>query len=567
MRHGRVGQVFLVVGMLGGILLRGGSVAAETIDAQSAIVEVTVFPDRALVTRRADVKLSQGVHAIRLAQLPGTIEPNSVSARGEGRAKVKLFGAKLVTTQLEAAQPARAKDLEEQIEQLNDQARQLQAKKEVVRQEREFLMSIKAASSEQIGKEIITKQPSVADVSSLLALLDRELTAAYQKDQQADIELRDIAEALDRLNRELAQLRGEWYKQETAVLVDLEAETPGAFTLEVSYRLPGATWQPTYEARAGSQASEVQLTTYGIIRQRTGEDWNNVRLSLSTAKPAIGGRMPELQPWYLRKQEAVAFNMLRMREDRAAKMALGAAGAPAAQEESAVLDKDEYERKEKAELAQASAQTQGPAVVFTLPKPETIAADWQPRKAAVSNLPFPASLAYETTPRLSPYAYLRAKVRNGSELVLLPGDAQVFLDGAFVATSSLKLVGPGEEFDLFLGIDERIRVERKQLKAKVDVSILPGLHGRMKTIDYEYLTTIQNFRSVPSHLTVIDQIPVSQHDDITVEQVVFEPKPTEEDREKPGVSKWAFELAAGEKKTLRQSYRVKHPVDFPLEGF
>ena len=33
---------------------------------------------------------------------------------------------------------------------------------------------------------------------------------------------------------------------------------------------------------------------YGLIKQSTGEDWTNAKLSLSTANPGIGGSVPEL---------------------------------------------------------------------------------------------------------------------------------------------------------------------------------------------------------------------------------------------------------------------------------
>ena len=159
-----------------------------------------------------------------------------------------------------------------------------------------------------------------------------------------------------------------------------------------------------------------------------------------------------------------------------------------------------------------------------------------------------------------------AKVTNDTELVFLPGDVQVFLDGAFVGSSSIDLVGPTEHFELYLGVDERIRVERRQLNAKVDVSVLPGIHGKMKTIDYEYLTTLENRRSSPSEITIIDQLPVSQHDEIKVEQVVFDPKPREQDEEKPGVHRWTLSLPPSGKQSVKLSYRVKHPVDFVVDG-
>src|SRR3989338_3178233 len=83
------------------ILILGGSLAsAEVLETESKITEVVVFQDRALVTRQAEVELEPGVASIRLSGLPGTIEEQSITARGEGTAEVVLFGASLKTTQL-----------------------------------------------------------------------------------------------------------------------------------------------------------------------------------------------------------------------------------------------------------------------------------------------------------------------------------------------------------------------------------------------------------------------------------------------------------------------------------
>ena len=208
-------------------------------------------------------------------------------------------------------------------------------------------------------------------------------------------------------------------------------------------------------------------------------------------------------------------------------------------------------------------------MVYQLPKPETISSGGEWKKVPVLSQKLPAQFAYEATPKLSPFAYLRAKVTNRSASFYLAGPVQVFLQGAFVGTSSIKPIAPEEEFDLFLGADERIKIERKALKEKVDVSILPGFHGRTKTIDYEFLITVQNFTSKKATVIVQDQIPVSQHDEIKVENVALDPKPmepTEEDKAKPGLQRWQLELSPQQKATLKIAYRVRHPVEMQIEG-
>jgi len=537
--------------------------------AESRITEVTVFADRAAVTRSAEVKLGRGPQVIELGPLPSGIEPDSVTAKGRGDAQVTIHSVQVATRQLETAQDPRVSDLEGDI---RDVQRRQQAEmhlKEVLAQEREYLNSIQAASSEQIGKDLITKAPSASDAASLLAFLDKSLIENYDRQQKADGELQDLARELDRLQRELRGLTHGRQRQQTFVLVDLESADNGTFGLDVSYRVPGAGWQPGYEAHAATTADDIELRSYGLVRQQTGEDWTDVQVTLSTARPAIAGTMPELEPWFLRPWEPPV--VFTARRGDVMKAVAPLAGAGGAMDEMRTKDDrpgdavSEEQVEVQATLAQAAVLTQGPAVTYVLSKRETIPSDWQPHRVPIAAQRFAASLAYESTPRLAPFAFLRAKAVNTTDVLYLSGPVAVTLDGAFVATAQLEQVAPGEAFDLYLGIDERVKVERKTLKERVEVSLLPGLRGKTKSTDYQFLATVENFTGRRIQVTVFDQVPVSEREEIIIESVKTAPAEVVKDEEKPGVFHWVLDLAPGQREELTLSYRVRHPVDMLIQ--
>lgn len=544
-------------GVMAGLVWLSASVpcAAETLDADSKIVAVTVFPDRAAVTREIQVKLPKGSHTVRVAPVPGTIEPDSVTTRGLGEAAVTLYGVRLVTQQLETAQDPHVQAIEEEIQAVGRRQQRFRNTKRILEQERKYLSSIQAASSEQIGKDLVTKAPSASDAAALLAFLDDAFEDNFKREQEADVELEGLSRTLDRLQRELATLRQGWSKQETAILVELEAQESTAFQLQVSYRLPGATWHPSYEARASSASDEVELASSALVRQQTGEPWPDVQVTLSTAKPALSGSMPELEPWFLRPWEP---RPIPLQERRAATKGAAAPEHVVSQLERAPADKKELE------VAYAAVETPGPSITFKLPKPETIPSDWQPHKVPISTTRFNAAVAYETTPRLATYAFLRAKVTNTTETLYLVGPVSVFLDGAFVATATLKQIAPGETFDLYLGVDERVKVERKQLKEHVEVSLFPGLRGKTQSTNYEFLTTIENFTGRRIQVTAFDQVPVSEREEIIVESIQQIPPEVEKDSEKPGIFHWTLDLGPTQKQELRLSYRIRHPVEMQV---
>lgn len=549
-----VGIVVLI-----GTLCRTSIVYSATTDATSKIAEVTVFPDQATVVRRASVELTKGEHTIRLTGLPGVVQPNSITAKGKSTQTVKIFGAELVTTQLEQPQDPRVREIQEKLTEVQRKEKGLNHTSEILSHERDFLKSIQPASANQIGKDLITRQFNVEEVNALYGFLDKEFLSNFTRVQEVEKELEELQREKDRLNRELGQLNNTRWKQETAILVEVEAEETARLDLEVSYRIPGASWYPSYEARVDSNSQKVQLVTYGLLRQQTGEEWESVQVTLSTARPSLAGQMPELPSWFLRKWE-VGILSGRRRE-------VGILSAK--MDDKSTLKQsivNSLEEQKLAEIVYAQLQAQGPAVTYILPKAATIRSDGQAHKLPIVGDDFTADFAYETTPKLIEQAFLRAKVKNTTESLYLAGFVQVFLDEAFVGTSSIKQVAPQETFDLFLGVDERIKVKRKILKDKIDVSLLPGLQGKTKTVDRKYLTVIENYTPKKAKIILNDQLPISQHDDIKVEAIEMNPKQSQEDKEKPGVYCWVFELEPGKKQEQTVSFRLRHPADWVIEG-
>ncbi len=526
---------------------------ATVVDIDSHIQSVTVFPDQALVTRRGHLACQAGLQTVRFASVPSSIEPESVAVKGNGTVSITLYGARVVTRQLAEAADPRVQQLETAITDVERRVRVLDDTSEVLQQEWEFLGGIGTASSEQVGKDLATRQADPQQLAGVLAFLDRELLENAKRRREARLQREELELELDRLRRELGQLHERWARETVDILVDLEAAASGECDLEVSYRLPGAGWRPVYEARCDTAASSLVIASYGMVQQQTGEEWTDVVLMLSTAQPSRSGRMPELESWYIKPWEPpVAMPYARGAAAEMKMMALASdAAAPMLQE---------------AALAEAVVESSGPSVLYRLPKAESVPSDGQPHKVALRQTQHTVDLAYEATPKLAPQAYLRAQLTLGEDALYLPGQVQVFVDGAFVTTSSLDLLLPGQRLDLFLGVDERIRINYQQRQAKVDVSALPGLRGRSKTIDYVYVTTVENHLGAPAVVWVSDHLPVSQHDDIKVENIRCEPESVEEVDQKPGVRRWKLSLPTGGKQQIVLSYRVRHPLDMRIEG-
>ena len=344
--------------------------------------------------------------------------------------------------------------------------------------------------------------------------------------------------------------------------VRLDATTVGTLNLALSYTVPGASWTPSYDARVNSNEKTIALAYYGLVRQNTGEDWKDVALTLSTARPSLGGAAPEVRPWALdvfvpRPEPMPIVFGTSARETR-----MKTAAAPASFGSvtlGAVADSPPPPKE--ASFAQATIDQAATSASFKISAPASVPSDNSPQKIPVTTAALATNPDYLTTPKLLPAAFLTAKVVNTSEFPLLAGALNAFLDGTFVATSALRTVMSDETFDLALGADEGISVKHKRVKRFAEDT---GLTKSGKRVTYEYLLLIQNNKQIAARVIVADQIPVSRHEKIVVKQLspdAKEMKPTAE-----GALKWTLDLQPAEQRELTVKFSIDYPNDVQVTG-
>src|SRR6185503_1353623 len=162
------------------------------------------------------------------------------------------------------------------------------------------------------------------------------------------------------------------------------------------------------------------------------------------------------------------------------------------------------------------------AATYQPARPVAVPADGAAHRATIAVVELAAVLDYVTAPVRSAEAHLRAKVTNTSEHTLLPGAAAVFHGGDFVGTSELEIWAPGEEVELALGVDDRVRVERELVRRSASKPMLGGARRR----DAEHRIRVTNHTPAVATVTVLDQVPVSRDEAITVKEQRLDPAPT-----------------------------------------
>lgn len=529
-------------------------VALVAADLASRITAVTVYTDRAVVTRSATAELAPGITELVFPELPSGLQDQSLQVSGSGTAAATILDVTSRQTYLAVTPDPRRHELENQIKALQQDDRTLADRQELLRG-RSDLINRLLSSTVAPGTGEKSERPKLDDVKSVLDYGQTQLAEIAGALRELEIKRALLHDEIAALQNQLNDLRSPGRRSVKAVTVRVQAETAGTLDLALSYTVGGAGWTPGYNARVVSGERAVQLAYFGNVRQNTGEDWTEVALTLSTARPSLGGAAPELNPWHLDIFEP---RVMAMEMPVAAPAARDMAYA---KQETNARERAGLELRQAAAMAQATVESGTTSATFKIAVPASIASDNSAQKVPITEVLLEADSTYATTPKLRETAFLNAKVINTSDYPLLAGAMNVFLDGSFVATSRLGTTMPGDKFDLALGADEGLDVKYERIKRYAEET---GMFSKDNRISYEYRLTIENKKRMAVRVIVSDQVPVSRNEKIVVKVQAPPDKEAKPDTE--GKVQWTLNLQPGEKRELTVKFTVDYPKDVEVTG-
>ncbi len=526
---------------------------------ETDVVAVAVYTNKALVTRRGVVELSGQERELIVSQLPVTLDTESVRVSGKGNVAVRLKGVNVEKIYTTESVVARVSQLQQQIEQLEAQKRQFQAQMDALALQSRFIEGLREKTEDQFSISLARKSISLSETLDLLNFLGSQYTEYAISTEDYKNQQRELEKQLEVLYASLKQTESPSPQESFNLTVGIETAGSGEFELEVSYVVNRASWKPLYDIRVDSKAKSVNLGYLAQITQNTGEDWTNVNLTLSTAKPGSGTLPPKPQPWYIDIPQP------EIRQRRARRFASAPMAAKSRsfefEEDNLSGEIEELENKIiEADVITAEVSQEGNVVTFNLDGNGNIPSDGAPHKTTIFQDDYPCSFSYITMPRLVSFAYLQAKVKNSSNgATLLPGKANIFRDNIFVGTSELENTVPGEEFKLNLGIDEGLKIERDLVEREVDKRFI----GNLRKITYGYRLQISNLLDTEAKLELIEQLPVSRNEQIKVRLNRTNPQIQLGEM---GILEWNSTLAPQEKQEIYYQFTVEHPPQLNVMG-
>ncbi len=532
--------------------------AAADLAAASRIDAVTVYQSSARVTRAARVEVQPGPARVLLAGLPDALDDDSIRVEGRGSAKARVFGVTVERVTGAGAVQAEARAAEERLERLQDEDRGLEDRAKAAQARLEFVRSLRSTYSEERAKNLAVRGVSAKEWTDLAAFVAGETTGAAQEIRKVEAARRDLAKKLQQARADLEKVQSKRGQTTKTVAVEVEADRPGALELAVSYAVHEAGWQPIWDARLVPETSTMELSFLGTVWQRTGEDWRGVTLSVSTAQPARGLLVPELQPVWLQRFEPP-------RPIPRVQRAPAPAAAGMARMEAKAAMPQEADRADtfEAEVAEASVQEGLLSATFTAPRRETVDGSGQARKVPLARFPLQATIVRTAAPRVDASAFLTAKAVNETGFPLLAGMAGVYVGDEFAGRAALPATPAGGELELAFGADVRVELERKVLDRRHESA---GLISKDEVFVYRVRTSVKNRWSAPVSVKLLDLVPVSRDEKIRVKVLDGTTAATREDPERPGVRIYELPLAAREEKVIELRYEVRYPRGFPIAG-
>lgn len=522
---------------------------SERVDERGTLITARVYTDRATLTRRRRVTLVPGASAVRFGPLPPETPRESFEARafhveGDQRAPLKVAGLRAAVEHAIQGED-RQRQVEEKLSGVRAELAQLRDQEAQESRATDLLGQYAALATQTLSKEWLDANPAFDKWGQIFDQLQgrRFRLAGEQAKRRARLE------RLDEERRHLEAERARLGRPEVLglfVTVELESPPPGPVEVELGYFTRAASWSPSYDARwlpaGGDQRERLKLTAIALVQQSTGEDWTDVALVASTARPPMSEPPPELKTLKLR----------------------GVAGGP---DQQLVSTSKAEARLEGAPTGGGGGGAPPPGATVSTPQ----AAVEHPARGRVSvpstGLPvrvelfgddLPARARLEIAPRERPVAIEVVELDNATNRVLLPGPVNVFRGTNFSGQTQLPFVAPKERFRIPLGTNAGLRVRRTS-KAEPEKK---GLVSGSTTWIYEVRTVVENVSAQPIEVLIRDRVPVSQVEEAVVKVLEVE-KATEVDPE-TGLTKLQLTVPAHSKRELGLSFKITAPKGFSL---
>lgn len=423
----------------------------------TTVEKVTIYHSGALVHRSATINLSSGV---------STLEFEGLSS------KIVLHSLKIQNKEITVVNKTIVKKLtDEEFAQLKDRKEALNAQ-----------LSLLESKYQEGG--FVTE---VEDLEAMLAYYTHKV-------QQLKRDLRgvekEIKTALELDSIELG------HSSAAILRVSVSAERDFSGKMVMSYVTGGIGWSPSYDISIlNSKDDKVSLKYLAKIMSQTGEDWEDINISLSSSSPlASPNKLPySEEPWTLGR---IARNTDPIRPVQ----------------NDTIDEQKEIDRLEGVEYYDLRLPSF--LKTRTLKEPHSIISNGTVFSFHILSVDLPSTFYYLGYPLLDPEVYLVAEISGWDTIGLVDGVANIMYAGNDVGRSFIEFSDAADSLLIAVGKDNSIFMKRNELADQKFFKTTTIGKRQKFTYAYEYI--LKNNNSFPIQIELIDQIPISQTETVSI---------------------------------------------------
>ena len=503
--------------------------------AKAPMGSVVVYADRAQVTRSQQVACKSG--EAHFTGLPSTLDPKTLWGSLSGGA-----GTVVGLTHTEEATGPRpeAKVLQKKIREVDVQMVELGREHAAATASARKLHSFRSHMISVWGHQATAKKAPTRGWDQALDLLRQQAMAASLRQRKAEVKGRGLRRQRNELSNQLALIQRK--QRRTTYRVTAMLRCTGRRTVNLSYVVPGATWKVAYQFRADPRRRKVTLVAQAIVQQGTGEDWKKVELAVSTANLQRKNDPPNVQKMNISTQKPADTRKILTRR---------------------------FEHRRHLTTSKVTAargprtQPQGLAMRLRAARKVTVPSDGRRVVVELTRRTVVGDYTLETVPKLYPYVYRKAAIKNPFAFTMLPGPVEIYNGNAFVGRARLKQRATGEPFAFSLGVDNQLQVRRY---VKVEKLEKAGALASEKKLRHRYILQVGNWTGRTQTLRVLENVPVSQVRVIKVSLSKDTTKPSAWNKT-DGQLTWVVKLSPRSKKKVVLDYTVRVPKDYVVHGY
>jgi len=545
---------------------------AEAVTLVSEVTAVTVYSDRARVTRVATADVTTESRLFAFRKLPGWVDDGSV--------RVSASAGRIVDVRVERSFLAKPTDkswlkAEEEHKDLTNRLAALDDEIAVLNAQAAQIEAIKAFSLDKITKDTTIGDVSVQSYGDVLAFISDSLRATAKARRDVQIQRDAITPLFEASARRLEEVKSLMSLEETTVLVTLQSSRPTPSTVELTYMMPGATWEPMHELRVStSDSKEVEVISFAAVTQTSGEDWGDAELSFSTQSTVQSVRIPELEALTL-GDTSTATRILTSKMSsfsRAQKAFEGQsqlwnkvhqksfANSERMDFEQVYRSNMEYLQVVQSKTVQIfeTLKNRGTTAHFKAGSAHSIRGDGHPTRVRIGRSTLESTQKIVAVPEQSLNAARTLAMVNSTGQSFLPGKVALYQDGAFLGMTDIDFIAQGERFSLFLSVADHVKLSRTL--DRTHSSLIQKKRNRMQVA---FIVTVENLSSEVTALTLADRIPVSENKDIRIDSVRITPAGSPDSQ---GILNWELTLKPGEQRQFGISYQVEYPAELILDA-